>query len=450
MLFSGLIFSQQSPSFYHVSAGFSQGMGAFSEFSEGGSFGSMGIEQRLCKGLGVGLNVQHQSFKTSEGNGSSHRKWQNSGLVFNTSYQLERGKAFLKLSAGLGLATLSIPQITEFYPGSSVVVKQVNAGKISALNGSLGLSIGWKLCSALYLDLSAGLQGLPRYKLDYQERDVTGARDATGAFNPLMAEEIPFQTKEMNFSSSYYGIGLVWRPNAGQRATDYNSSRSNRSTSRMHGGGGGTRATDYNSSRSNKNGSGLNPIDTNSGGGTRATEYNSSRSNKNGSGLNPVDTNSGGGSRATDYNSSRSNKNGSGLNPLDTNSGGGTRATDYNSSRSNKNGSGLNPIDTNTGGGTRATDYNSSRSNRSTGISLENTDDSSERIQGQLLGLLASKRSFEFRADDGSLILGKIAKSFSVAQMLSIQANYTGKYCTIELSSSGRGRRAVLELVAIY
>jgi hypothetical protein len=185
---------------------------------------------------------------------------------------------------------------------------------------------------------------------------------------------------------------------SGTRATDYNSSRSNRSTSSSvmdndagNGSqGNATRAQDHNASRSNTSSSierdnNNDKVDKTD---TRAQDHNVSRSNQ---GVANTDNNGGNGNEggnnrgveATDYNSSRSNKadNATDSSGDDGNNEGGTKAQDYNSSRSNRRGV-ANTNEDNNGGtsGTKAQDYNSSRSNRR-GVANTNEDNNESKAQ---------------------------------------------------------------------
>ncbi len=336
-----LVFSNafsQSPPPYTVDFlnGIATPIGEFNNFSEPGFKSGIGISKQFCNKLSLGINTDYTAFSVKNSLGTFNEKWNYTSLSVGPQYKINFKNTFAQLYGRFGMSFINTPSNTEYYPQTNLITTQFQAYESNALYTRFGLNLGVEICEGLSFMISADYSTHLYSNINYQSRNLSSAIDAKGQLDPDLASAIAFENRNFSLTSFNINFGMRIALNkrqnkAGTRATDYNSSRSNKNGSKS------PDATDYNSSRSNKSeDSGV--IDNNNGGnndddkGTKATDYNSSRSNKNGS-KSPD---------ATDYNSSRSNKSeDSGV--IDNNNGGnndddkGTKATDYNSSRSNKN-----------------------------------------------------------------------------------------------------------------
>jgi hypothetical protein len=229
--------------------------------------------------------------------------------------------------------------------------------------------------------------------INYSTRDLSNAVILNETIDPEAAEAIGFSPKKFSISTlnTNFGIRLDMGGNRSTRATDHNSSRSNKTSHTPATGDvggddddGKGKATDHNSSRSNKT---SHTPATGEGGG---------------------DDDDGKG-KATDHNSSRSNKTSN--NPIKVDDG---------------------DIDGDGGGKGKATDHNSSRSNKTS--SSKEIDDPIVSITqegvfeiGTLLRILLDARKFEFKINNGHLIIGNIDSTISVNKLAEFNRRYLNK-----------------------
>jgi len=460
--------------------GISAPIGDFKNYADGGFNSSFIISRKFCNDASIDLSTNYTSLPIPNEFGVTNHRWNTTTINVGPRYTISGKKFSVGFYGKLGLSFITIPEIKEYYPTTTIVVSNQESTKTSSLNTRLGINLGIEVCNGLQFYIGSEYVTNLGSQINYSSRDLSSAISAKGTIDPDLASEIPFTEENFSFSTLNVNFGIridIGGNSSNSRATDYNSSRSNRTTSAVSvgdenegdGNSGGTRATDYNSSRSNRTTSAISVGDENEGdgnsGGTRATDYNSSRSNRTTSAVSVGDENEGngnnGGTRATDYNSSRSNRSTSAISVGDENEGdgnsGGTRATDYNSSRSNRTTSAVSVGDENEGngnnGGTRATDYNSSRSNRTTSaISVgdenegDDTNDNTRKseaektvLSGDLVGISLSKRTFKFKDDKGKVITGIVPSKISDSQLNEYSKRYLNKTCKIRVSTQGTG-----------
>ena len=471
LLFTGIMLLIYSFSFSQNTAaytldfvnGISSPLGDFQSFSELGHNSSFIINKSFCKHISVGLNTNYTSLPLKEPFNVSNEKWSSFSFSIGPQYNVDIKKVSVQFYGRLGLSFISIPEIINFYPETNVTDLNFNESKTNGLNTRLGINLGTQVCNGLSFFTSAEYTSNLYSNVNYQTRDVSGAIGATGQIDPDLASAIAFENSDFSFSSFNINFGIRLNINQKnnrnstgiiQRDIDTRNVRNSVGKYNDGGNGSGTRATDYNSSRSNKSeNNGIVNNDTNGG---------------NGSGNN---TNGNKSTDATDYNSSRSNKSeDSGVVNNDTNGENGfgnhtngnksTDATDYNSSRSNKsedsgvinnNTNGENGFGNNTNGNksTDATDYNSSRSNKSEDSGVVNNDtnggngiENSEIISrmeektilnGKLLGMLIFSRKFEFKKDNGDKIIGTINSQIPDEQLTQYSSRYLNKNCKIKV-----------------
>ncbi|ANW95607.1 hypothetical protein AXE80_04645 [Wenyingzhuangia fucanilytica] len=302
--------------------GMSLPMGDFKNFADNGFNSALMINKQFCDKLSIGLNTNYNSLPIKSRYGVSNKKWNSTSINIGPQYNIGGKKFSAGLYGRLGLSFVNIPEINDFYPNTDAVTTNFEKTNTTNLNARVGINIGIKICNGLSFYLASEYSTNLNGDINYGTRDLSKAETPTGDIDPDLASTIPFKNQSFSFSSLNVNFGMrinLNKGNKGTRATDYNSSRSNRSTSIIspddsnnNNENNGTRATDYNSSRSNRSTSIVSPDDSNNNNennGTRATDYNSSRSNRSTSIVSPDDSNNDNDdTKATDYNSSRSNK----------------------------------------------------------------------------------------------------------------------------------------------
>ncbi|MAW93628.1 MULTISPECIES: hypothetical protein [unclassified Leeuwenhoekiella] len=445
---------QQSSGKKSTAVSFSSGIalpsGDFKNYADDGVFANIGYTTSFCEGWFAKADFQYIGYSASEDFSTRDiekiEPFQAYGLSAGLLYAIKGKVMSIDLYVQPGISFFEAPKLQKYYESGNFLIENTPAQSQRLFNAGAGLNLNVKFCDAGALFVNAEYRSYLTGSIISQTRNIENALTADGTIDPDLLSTIPFEQNDFRPDALQLGIGVRWNLNTtknlaqnfsaeresnndspGTRATDHNSSRSNKTSSiiiiqdgediilrkrpgRMAGetedsSGDGSRATDYNSSRSNKNTSGSAFSDYDDGGNnpkdstaTRATDHNSSRSNKTSSIIiiqdgediilrkrpgrmaGETEDSSGDGSRATDYNSNRSNKNTSGSafgdddgsnNPNDSNV---TRATDHNSSRSNKTSSiiiiqdGDGDTDSDDSTVSRATDHNSSRSNKTSSI----------------------------------------------------------------------------------
>ena len=402
--------SANSPYSIELTNGISLPQSGFKNYAGNGFNSGISIERKFCDKLSIGLGTRFTSLPL-QSDEISNKTWNSTAVHVGPQYTIGNQKLTMGLYGRIGLSVLSVPEIKSFYANSDAISTNFENTKTTSFNTRIGVNIGLNVCEGLYFyanpEYASNLKGV-----NYGQRDLSKAVDPSGNIDPDLANEISFKNESLSFSSFNINFGIRF---------NFNSSNS-------------TRATDYNSSRSNRTTSAIapNPDNGNQGNSsnTRATDYNSSRSNRTTSAIaqNPDDGNQGDSSN--------------------------TRATDYNSSRSNRSTSAIaqNPDDGNQGdsSNTRATDYNSSRSNRTTSAIAPNPDDSNGQkieIKGRLLGVFISSRKFEFQKDNGATISGAINSNISNKELTKYTQRYLNKSCRIILKSNSNGGAKTYEML---
>ena len=399
LLFIFSLSYSQIPSYEHgtysleLTNGISTPTGGGKNFADTGFNSGITLNKNVCNNIAIGFSTNYSSLAVKQELGISNENWNSLSFHAGPQYQLNINRLNIQLYGHLGVSFINVPEITSFHPNSEVIVTSFEQANTSALNTRLGINLGINICKGLQFYVASEYTSNIKGEINYRTRDLSNAVILNETIDPEAADAIVFSPKNISFSTlnTNFGIRLDMGGNRSTRATDHNSSRSNKTShTPATGDGGGDdddgkgKATDHNSSRSNKTSN--NPIkvddgdndgDGDGGGKGKATDHNSSRSNKTSN--NPIkiddgdnDGDGGGKGKATDHNSSRSNK--TSHTPA-TGDGGGDdddgkgKATDHNSSRSNKTSN--NPIKIDDGdndgegdGKGKATDHNSSRSNK--------------------------------------------------------------------------------------
>tara|TARA_R110001592_G_scaffold211976_2_gene464075 strand:+ start:4497 stop:5921 length:1425 start_codon:yes stop_codon:yes gene_type:complete len=434
-LFQGYGFAQvtshNSPYSLELTNGISFPQSDLKNYADNGFNSGFIIEKQFCNQLAVSLDSRFTSLPIHNSFDISNKTWKSTTFNVGPQYSIDKHSFSMDFYGRMGISIISVPEIHHFYANSNIVNTQFDQAKTSHLNARIGINLGYTICNSLFLYANPEYYSTITGGIHYGQRDLSKAVDPSGNIDPDLANDIAYNHEQFSISTFNINFGIrfnITKNNNNTRATDYNSSRSNRSTSAIapnpdngnNGDGSNTRATDYNSSRSNRTTSAFSPDPDNG---------NNSDSNN---------------TRATDYNSSRSNRSTSAIAPNPDNGNNGdssnTRATDYNSSRSNRTTSAFSPDPNNGNNGdssnTRATDYNSSRSNRSTSAIAPNPNNETQRIEskGRLLGIFISSRKFEFEKDNGELITGSINSSVSRQQLTQYSQRYLNKSCTMILN----------------
>ncbi len=269
---------------------------------------------------------------------------------FETTFQIKAGmytiKSFAIKSDNIENPDVTIP-VLNLNSDNTKTLGFVSTGVKFDYNINHNLSV---FVSAGYLTTLSGQLALTERKVeDINNNGVIDQEDfkrADGSIKYSITE------KNTPISSLNLSFGVSYHFNLSTKAQDWNSSRSNKtsSTSRVNDNNNtpaSTKAQDWNSSRSNKTSSTSRVSDdNNTPTSTKAQDWNSSRSNKTSSTSRVSDDNNTPTStKAQDWNSSRSNKTSSAA-PVDNNDNNAptsTKAQDWNSSRSNKTSRKSNP-----------------------------------------------------------------------------------------------------------
>ena len=321
-------FSQSSPSntaAYSLEFvnGVSLPLGDLKTYSEKGLNSTLTINKKFCDKVSLGLTTNYTALPITNKYGSSNKQWNSTSINVGPQYHIGTSKFSVQCYGKIGLSFVSIPEIQNFYDNTDIIITNFEKTTATTLNTRVGINLGTEICKGLYFYVASEYSYNPNGNINYGIRDISKAIDATGNIDPDLASTICFKNQNFSFSSFNvdFGIRIDLKGNNNTRATDYNSSRSNRSTSVISpddsnnndGDNNDTKATDYNSSRSNRSTSVISPDGSNNNdennNGTRATDYNSSRSNKNTSGVSSDinDDTESNNTKAQDYNSSRSN-----------------------------------------------------------------------------------------------------------------------------------------------
>ncbi len=388
--------SHNSPYSLELTNGISFPQSDLKNYADNGFNSGFIIEKQFCNQLAVSLDSRFTSLPIHNSFDISNKTWKSTTFNVGPQYSIDKHSFSMDFYGRMGISIISVPEIHHFYANSNIVNTQFDQAKTSHLNARIGINLGYTICNSLFLYANPEYYSTITGGIHYGQRDLSKAVDPSGNIDPDLANDIAYNHEQFSISTFNINFGIrfnITKNSNNTRATDYNSSRSNRSTSAIA----------------------PNPDNGNNGdnSNTRATDYNSSRSNRSTSAFSP-DTNNGDSSN--------------------------TRATDYNSSRSNRTTSAfsLDPDNGNNGdsSNTRATDYNSSRSNRSTSAIAPNPNNETQRIEskGRLLGIFISSRKFEFEKDNGELITGSINSSVSRQQLTQYSQRYLNKSCTMILN----------------
>ena len=392
--------------------GLSTPIGDFNNFADNGFNSGFNISKNFCSNVSIGLSTNYTALPIKDAFGVSNEKWSSFSFETGPQYRIEANKISIQFYGRLGLSFINIPEITDYYTDTNFISCQIEKANTTGLNTRLGVNFGTKICKGLSFFIATDYVSTFNSNINYSNRNLDSAMSPSGTIDPDLASEIDFNKTSFNFSTLNINFGIQIDLNTRgcaeddkTRATDYNSSRSNRTTSSSvkdldndsGDDGNDTRATDYNSSRSNRTtSSSINDLDTGSGdddNDTKATDHNSSRSNKTSHTPSKEvdDEDDDDKTKATDHNSSRSNK--TSHTPSkevddgneDDNDDDKTKATDHNSSRSNK--TSHTPAkevdeedkDNDDDGKTKATDHNSSRSNKTSHTPAKEVDDKDDK-----------------------------------------------------------------------
>lgn len=215
--------------------GISSPLSGFESFSETGFNSGFVINKNFCSNFSIGLGADYTSLLVKNTFGSSNENWSSFSINIGPQYNINVYKVFVNLYGRLGCSFIKIPEITEFYPQPTAIVSNFQESNSSGLNTRLGINLGTRVCNGLGFFVSSEYVTNMKGSINYQTRDLSKAVIANGQIDPDLASEIPFKNSAFSFSSLNVSFGIRLdlnnKGNRSSNATDYNSSRSNRTTS---------------------------------------------------------------------------------------------------------------------------------------------------------------------------------------------------------------------------
>jgi len=226
LLFIGIYFlllnswSQNSPYSLSLQGGSLMPNSDFSQFSQNGFTGSLGLTKQIHKNWSLFLSADIEQMKTV----NKDDNWQQYSLNIGPVYRLTDTKIKTDIYAQIGYARQNIPLIEKNYPDSNVLVQQISGGNSNMLRGVIGVKLGYAISSRVNLFVK------PQYStgfsnISYQTRDVSPAINERGILDVEAANSIPFQRQSFNTNSGSISIGIDIN-----FATDWNSTRSNKTS----------------------------------------------------------------------------------------------------------------------------------------------------------------------------------------------------------------------------
>jgi hypothetical protein len=382
--------------------GISAPVGDLENYADSGINSGFVLNKNFCNNISIGLGTNYSALAVKNEFGTTNEKWSSFSVNIGPQYSIDLNKFQVQFYGRLGVSFINSPAIENYYPKTNVVVLAFEEANTTSLNTRLGINLGIKVCNGLSFYLASEYASNIKNEINYGYRDISKAITESGTIDPDTVSEIDFSNKNLSFSTFNlnFGVRVDLNTNRSTKATDHNSSRSNKTSHTPLNIDNGdadddndddertTKATDHNSSRSNKTSSAIDKEkdedeDEDDDKTTKATDHNSSRSNKTSNAINTdkdedEDEDGDKKTKATDHNSSRSNKTSNAIGKEkdedeDKDDDKTTKATDHNSSRSNKTSNAINTDkdedevqdDDKT---TKATDHNSSKSNRTSNV----------------------------------------------------------------------------------
>lgn len=299
--------------------------GDLNNFLRNGFNSGILFHRNFCKKLSLGLSANHSRFNHKQNfgpvQGSNRQELSTTSFDIGPQYNMKLGRFSLEFYGRSGLSIVNSPQSTMLYPETDITITTLEAYKSTALTTRLGANMTAYICEGLDFYFSSEYLTSFNSDMNYQTRDLSEAMRDDGTLDSDLANDLPYSNESLSLSMLNVNIGVrisIGGNGNKRRSNSLYKANGNSATNPMYEGlrfqyypegiSEGTRAQDYNSSRSN-NSSSVAP-DTNGGKAkTRARDYNSSRSNNSSSSSkgDASDTNQDRGTRAQDYNSSRSN-----------------------------------------------------------------------------------------------------------------------------------------------
>jgi hypothetical protein len=364
--------------------GISLPMGDLEANSEPGFMNGFVVNKNLCSNISIGLNTNYTALTIKNKFGYSNEKWSSFSMSIGPQYHLAINKVFVEFYGKFGFTLINIPEATEYYPETDLIVSDINESNTSGLNTRFGINIGTQICKGMLLFASTEYNTNFNGDINYQTRDLSPAMDKAGEIDRDLASEIPLEHSAFSFSTMNINFGIrinLFTPNykgtSNRRGISSGGDINNEDS-------GDAKAQDHNASRSNTTSSvKSNPdgdADNEDSGDAKAQDHNASRSNTTSSvKSNPdgdADNEDSGDAKAQYHNASRSNTTSSvKSNPdgdLDNEDSGDAKAQDHNASRSNTTSSvKSNPdgdLDNEDSGDAKAQDHNASRSNTTSSV----------------------------------------------------------------------------------
>ena len=194
--------------------------GSFSDFSKPGFGGEINFRRSLQPNLSVLLSADFETMTAVSGD----QKWQKFGINIGPQYRLLNKKMTIDAFAQVGYTSQHVPDMTQNYPDSKVMIRKMPETNFNSLQGSIGIKLGYAINSKISLYFK------PQYntsfnKFSYQSRDISPAINERGVLDIEAANNIQFQRQSFNTSNSSINVGIDIN-----FANDWNSTRSNKTS----------------------------------------------------------------------------------------------------------------------------------------------------------------------------------------------------------------------------
>ena len=291
---------QQSSGKKSTAVSFSSGIalpsGDFKNYADDGVFANIGYTTSFCEGWFAKADFQYIGYSASEDFSTRDiekiEPFQAYGLSAGLLYAIKGKVMSIDLYVQPGISFFEAPKLQKYYESGNFLIENTPAQSQRLFNAGAGLNLNVKFCDAGALFVNAEYRSYLTGSIISQTRNIENALTADGTIDPDLLSTIPFEQNDFRPDALQLGIGVRWNLNTTKNlAQNFSAERESNNDSP------GTRATDHNSSRSNKTSSIIiiqdgediilrkrpgrmaGETEDSSGDGSRATDYNSSRSN---------------------------------------------------------------------------------------------------------------------------------------------------------------------------
>ncbi len=237
-------------------------------FVQQGNTAGITFRKKINNNLSLDVSGNYNSFSVNNESSITMDNWSSSSLSIGPQYTFN----FLAFSVGLygklGLSFLKIPTTVLHFQDTDIITDKIENRKSASIDGRLGINAAFEIFEGISLTGNFDYSTVLNNKIEHFTRDLSSAINEKGRINYDVANQIPFESGNIEFSSMNFSIGISidicctgtnnTLPNP-VKAQDWNSSRSNKTSNTARTGNpdgdnaqNPVKAQDWNSSRSNK------------------------------------------------------------------------------------------------------------------------------------------------------------------------------------------------------